>query len=128
MHAETLELTSIGIQIEKLNVNGFHLNVTRSNTLDTIYGDTPKCFLVPIDYAGMVMLPNGIADATAKGILAFGKGYVYPKAQVTGEVIEHGINTAWSYQFQGVESGAFRELSNTKLEAPINADVPIVSL
>lgn len=106
-------LKSTGVNIRHIDANGFDMNIVRSGILDRLYGDTAICFLVPIDYLGIQMFPNGRVAEDGKHLMKFGTGVVYEKPIVTYETSEHALFTAYTFVFKGVSTGAFRQLTMT---------------
>jgi hypothetical protein len=104
-------LSSINVEIKTYNVGGKKLNMVVSNTLDYMMGDVAKCFLVPIDYAFLHIFPYGATDDSGKKAELYGNGIVYAKPRSTWEKNTIGLRTMYSFLFQQISSGAYREMT-----------------
>lgn len=104
-------LTNTGVKIKHVDCDGFDLNIVRSGVMDYLFGSTAICYLIPVDYAGMQMFPNGRVKDDGKTLMKFGTGVVWEKPATTYEVSEHALFTAYTYIFKGVSTGAFRVLT-----------------
>lgn len=105
------KLNAVDVQIKSYNVGGFVLNIVVSNVLDYDLGDVSKCFLVPIEYTFLFMLPKGVTGKDGKTLDVFGRGVLYDKPQETYEKKTQALATNFSFYFKGVSSGAYRILS-----------------
>ena len=104
------KLKAIDVNITTYNVGGKKLNMVVSNLLDVLHPGKSICYLVPIDYTFIYMLPNGITADGGKAVENYGKGVVYTKPVTTYEKKEIALFAQWSYMFQNLSSGAFRIL------------------
>lgn len=105
------KLNAVDVQIKSYNVGGFVLNIVVSNVLDYDLGDVSQCFLVPIEYTFLFMLPKGVTGKDGKTLEVFGRWVLYDKPQETYEKKTQALATNFSFYFKGVSSGAYRILS-----------------
>lgn len=106
------ELTGINLNIKTYSVAGYNMSLVVSNHLDYHIGSTiPTCYVVPIDYAFLYMLPRGALKEDGKTAQLVGRGVVYKKPQSTFEKSTIALATNYSFMFQGVNSGGFRKLT-----------------
>ena len=104
------KLNSVDIQITSYNVWGFKLNMVVSNVLDYDLWDVSQCFIVPIDYTFLFMLPKGVTGKDGKTLDVFGRWVLYDKPQETYEKKTQALATNFSFYFKGISSGAYRIL------------------
>jgi hypothetical protein len=107
----TEKLARIDIEIKTYIVGGKKLNLVVSNTLDYLMGDVAKCFLVPIDSVFLHVFPYGATADTGKSPELYGNGVVFAKPRVAYEKNVIALYTMYSFCFQQMSSGAYRELS-----------------
>lgn len=105
------KLNAVDVQIKSYNVWGFVLNIVVSNVLDYDLGDVSKCFLVPIEYTFLFMLPKGVTGKDGKTLDVFGRWVLYDKPQETYEKKTQALATNFSFYFKGISSGAYRILT-----------------
>lgn len=106
------ELTAINLNIRRYSVAGHEMSLVVSNHLDYHIGSTiPTCYIVPIDYAFLYMLPRGALKEDGKTASLVGRGVVYKKPQSTFEKSTVALATNYSFMFQGVNSGGFRKMT-----------------
>jgi len=103
-------LKAVNVNITSYKVGGKDLNMVASSILDHNFGDRALCFLVPVDYVFMYMLPNGVVDKNGKTSTMFGKGIVYQKPQQTFEKTTIALASNFSWMFGNMTSGAYRRL------------------
>jgi len=105
------KLNAVDIEIKSYSVGGNRLNLVVSNVLDTNFGDTNVCYLVPVDYTFLYNLPKYAANEDGKTLQSAGRGIVYKKPQSTYETSSIALGTSYSFMFGGVTSGAYRKLT-----------------
>ena len=105
------KLNAVDVEIKSYNVWGFKLNIVVSNVLDYDLGDVSQCFLVPIEYTFLFMLPKGVTGKDGKTLDVFGRWVLYDKPQETYEKKTQALATNFSFYFKGVSSGAYRILT-----------------
>ena len=105
------KLNAVDVQIKSYNVWGFVLNIVVSNVLDYDLGDVSKCFLVPIEYTFLFMLPKWVTGKDGKTLDVFGRWVLYDKPQETYEKKTQALATNFSFYFKGISSGAYRILT-----------------
>ena len=105
------KLHAVDVWIKQYNVWGFNLNIVVSNVLDYDLGDVSQCFLVPIDYTFLFMLPKWVTGKDGKTLDVFGRWVLYDKPQETYEKKTQALATNFSFYFKGISSGAYRILT-----------------
>lgn len=105
------KLNAVDVQIKSYNVWGFVLNMVVSNVLDYDLWDVSQCFLVPIEYTFLFMLPKWVTGKDGKTLDVFGRWVLYDKPQNTYEKKTQALATNFSFYFKGISSGAYRILS-----------------
>lgn len=102
-------LSEFGINVRRLMLSGYKIDIVEDGILNDIYGTAKVAFLVDLEGVVLYNLQKGIISDGGKNVDKFGVSQIFVPAQTTPEYKEVQLHTHFTYLFPWVTTGLFQK-------------------